>query len=580
MIGFKINPELVGILGENYSSIEKAFKELVDNAWDADAGNVWISIPDSFNNGPILIKDDGIGMTDEEVKNEYLFIANSRLSRKGKYTIEKGRLAKGRKGVGKFAGLMIAECMSLETRSKGRHTKIEFSKQELLKWNDDLEKINLQMETVECNKNEHYTQIKLYGYNSNYGLPNIEKLKELFILEYGREEDFRVYINGELLGIEHIQGENFVYEEDLKYAGKVKMQFTLSSSKKALRSSGIVIKISGKMVGKPIWFGLEDDDNVPRKLLKRVFGEINADKLANAVTIAWEAIIENSRGYEELYEWAREHLANALKSSYKKEFDLIKARHQKLINEGLSKLPEYRRKFAKNTLEKVLNKYYSDNGEKIPAIISVVLDAFEQDDYWTVVKNIDEAKEVDIQAFADALDDFGLVDIALMIRQAKYRLSVLDELDDLIRKEETLEGIIHKALENNLWIFGKEYYLISSNRSLKRVIEEYCSKKFSGSRAKKRPDLFLASTFSETKLLIEFKRPSHSLSRDDENQANKYRDDLITQFENIEVLVLGKDVNKGIVRGQKTPNIRMMSYKELIINARNQIEWLLRELND
>lgn len=45
------------------------------------------------------------------------------------------------------------------------------------------------------------------------------------------------------------------------------------------------------------------------------------------------------------------------------------------------------------------------------------------------------------------------------------------------------------------------------------------------------------------------------------------------------MLVLGKDVNKAIALGEKTPNIRMMSYKELIINARNQIEWLLKELN-
>lgn len=579
MTNFKINPKLVTILGESYTSLEKAFKELVDNAWDADAENVWISIPNSFNNDPIIIKDDGSGMTDEEIKEEYLFVASSRLSRKGKYTMTKNRLVKGRKGVGKFAGLMISEGMSLETKSNGIYTKVAISKQEILINTDDLESISLPVQIDKCNTNDHYTKIELYGFNSNYGLPNIEKLKQLFILEYGREEDFRIYINGEQLGIEHIQGESFIYEEELNHAGKVKMHFTLSSDKKQLKNSGIIIRIVGKLVGKPTCFGLEEDDEIPRKLLRRVYGEINADKLADEVTIAWDAIIENSKGYQELIEWARKHLYNTLKNSYKKEFNLIKARYQKFINEGLSKLPEYRRKFAQNTLERILNKYYNDREEKIPSIISVVLDAFEQDDYWTVIKNIDEAKKTDVQAFADALDDFGLVDIALMIRQAKYRLSILDELDDLIRNEETLEVTMHKALENNLWLFGKEYYLISSNKSLKRIVEEYCSKKFSGSRAKKRPDLFLASTFSETRLLIEFKRPSHSLKRDDENQAKKYKDDLITQFDNIEVLVLGKDVNKAIALGEKTPNIRMMSYKELIINARNQIEWLLKELN-
>lgn len=317
MTNFKINPKLVTILGESYTSLEKAFKELVDNAWDADAENVWISIPNSFNNDPIIIKDDGSGMTDEEIKEEYLFVASSRLSRKGKYTI-----------------------------SNGIYTKVAISKQEILINTDDLESISLPVQIDKCNTNDHYTKIELYGFNSNYGLPNIEKLKQLFILEYGREEDFRIYINGEQLGIEHIQGESFIYEEELNHAGKVKMHFTLSSDKKQLKNSGIIIRIVGKLVGKPTCFGLEEDDEIPRKLLRRVYGEINADKLADEVTIAWDAIIENSKGYQELIEWARKHLYNTLKNSYKKEFNLIKARYQKFINEGLSKLPEYRSKFG------------------------------------------------------------------------------------------------------------------------------------------------------------------------------------------------------------------------------------------
>ena len=47
---------------------------------------------------PIVIRDDGTGMTEHEVRHEYLKIANDRRSRKGELTIGKKRTVKGRKG--------------------------------------------------------------------------------------------------------------------------------------------------------------------------------------------------------------------------------------------------------------------------------------------------------------------------------------------------------------------------------------------------------------------------------------------------------------------------------------------------
>ena len=35
---FRVDPRLASLLGESYRSTEQAIKELIDNAWDADAG--------------------------------------------------------------------------------------------------------------------------------------------------------------------------------------------------------------------------------------------------------------------------------------------------------------------------------------------------------------------------------------------------------------------------------------------------------------------------------------------------------------------------------------------------------------
>lgn len=59
---------LAKLLSENYRSTEKAAKELIDNAWDADASKVEIDLPDPVSNKPIIIKDNGSGMTEEELR--------------------------------------------------------------------------------------------------------------------------------------------------------------------------------------------------------------------------------------------------------------------------------------------------------------------------------------------------------------------------------------------------------------------------------------------------------------------------------------------------------------------------------
>lgn len=74
---------------------------------------------------PIVIADNGSGMKNEELRQEYLNIASPRYTRKGERTPNKQRIVKGRKGIGKFAGLIVANVMELETTTKGVYSWIQ-----------------------------------------------------------------------------------------------------------------------------------------------------------------------------------------------------------------------------------------------------------------------------------------------------------------------------------------------------------------------------------------------------------------------------------------------------------------------
>lgn len=577
---FKVDTSLTSILGENYRSTESALKELVDNAWDADSEVVKIYMPEPFDKAEIIIEDDGSGMTEREIRNEYLYIARSRTSRKGEFTPRKKRRVKGRKGIGKFAGLLIAGEMILISKARGKETSIKIVKDEMLKWRDDLEKINIPIDSRECETNQTGTKIILRNLNQNLHFPNPLRLSQLLITEYSRENGFHIFINDKPLDIQDLEGNSQNGSEKTKTAGEVNYSFTISDQKKNLKQAGIAIRVNGKIIGKPSFWGLDEDEEIPKKLLKKIFAEVEVDGLADDITADWGAIFENSKKMEEVRNLVAPKIKEALKETYSRQINLAKARLQKKVNRELQKIPEHKRDFAKRALDKVLKSYYNESEEKINTVISVVLDTLEKDEYYEVLLHIEESSDREVAEFADALSEFGIVELSVVGVQARNRNKFLDFFERLILNENASESDVHKSIEKNLWMLNQKFSLMASNISLNRICKEYLDRKFKGKRKNKRPDLVLCQDYKNDVLLIELKEPNKIIGRDEQSQAEKYRDDLNTMFPNshIVVMILGKSVNPKIDTKYNNDTIILDSYRNLVSEARNRMNWLVKEL--
>lgn len=577
---FKVDTSLTSILGENYRSTESALKELVDNAWDADSEVVKIYMPEPFDKAEIIIEDDGSGMTEREIRNEYLYIARSRTSRKGEFSPRKKRRVKGRKGIGKFAGLLIAGEMILISKARGKETSIKIVKDEMLKWRDDLEKINIPIDSRECETNQTGTKIILRNLNQNLHFPNPLRLSQLLITEYSRENGFHIFINDKPLDIQDLEGNSQNGSEKTKTAGEVNYSFTISDQKKNLKQAGIAIRVNGKIIGKPSFWGLDEDEEIPKKLLKKIFAEVEVDGLADDITADWGAIFENSKKMEEVRNLVAPKIKEALKETYSRQINLAKARLQKKVNRELQKIPEHKRDFAKRALDKVLKSYYNESEEKINTVISVVLDTLEKDEYYEVLLHIEESSDREVAEFADALSEFGIVELSVVGVQARNRNKFLDFFERLILNENASESDVHKSIEKNLWMLNQKFSLMASNISLNRICKEYLDRKFKGKRKNKRPDLVLCQDYKNDVLLIELKEPNKIIGRDEQSQAEKYRDDLNTMFPNshIVVMILGKSVNPKIDTKYNNDTIILDSYRNLVSEARNRMNWLVKEL--
>lgn len=573
---FQVDSRLATLLSQEYSSSERALKELVDNAWDADAEHVSITLPKPLSGGSIVIEDDGSGMTEEELRRHYLAIASDRRSRRGERTAGKNRPVKGRKGIGKFSGLMAAATMKLETRARGRLCRISLRLDDLSRV-EDIEQLDIRLHSEPCAPELHGTTITLSDLHQGLAYPDPNHLRQILLQDYGRQDDFSITVDDKRLDVDDVSGRYAEQEQSLPNVGKVKLRFSISDGKSGLRQPGITLRVDGKAVGRPGFFGLDQRDDFPPKLLRKLYGEIEADGLRDHITAGWDAPVENSELLKEVETYVQPILREAYEQQYRQEIQLAQARLQKAILTRLSALPEHKRVFADRAIKKILDKYYGEPESKVEPVVNVLLEAMERSDYRILLEHIDAATPGDVAGIAERLNDFGLAEMATLVQQAAARQVFLDQLDTLARDAATNEAMMHKALEQNLWVFGPEYSLFSSNITLRRQVEDMLGKTYTGEKADKRPDLLLNENLSGEYLLIEFKRPGHALNHDDYMQAVSYRHDLSKYISDpIQVLVIGGSRSPDFPTKDREPQVDVRLFSQVISTARRQVEWLLR----
>ena len=123
-----VDTRILELLGPNlYTNIYYILAELIANAYDADAHNVYLI--EDRNSGDIIVEDDGRGMSYEngDIKR-YLNVAKeTRTSEEDSKTPE-GRMKMGRKGVGKLAALSVAEKVLIKTICNGEKSGFVLSR--------------------------------------------------------------------------------------------------------------------------------------------------------------------------------------------------------------------------------------------------------------------------------------------------------------------------------------------------------------------------------------------------------------------------------------------------------------------
>ncbi|WP_049723080.1 ATP-binding protein [Gilvimarinus polysaccharolyticus] len=124
-----IDPRILELLGPSlYTNIYFILAELIANAYDANAKNVYII----QEKGSLTVEDDGSGMSyaDGDI-NQYLNVANETRTEKDQDYVEgssRKRRKMGRKGVGKLAALSVSSNVEIKTIKNGEKSGFVLSR--------------------------------------------------------------------------------------------------------------------------------------------------------------------------------------------------------------------------------------------------------------------------------------------------------------------------------------------------------------------------------------------------------------------------------------------------------------------
>lgn len=132
-VRFSIDAGIIDRLGkELVARHETAVSELVKNAYDADARKVFLTFINASDvGGTLVVSDDGIGMTREQLINGFMRLASSE---KLHYPVSPiySRKRAGKKGIGRFAAQRLGQQLTITTQTEDAEKALEIT----INWDD------------------------------------------------------------------------------------------------------------------------------------------------------------------------------------------------------------------------------------------------------------------------------------------------------------------------------------------------------------------------------------------------------------------------------------------------------------
>jgi hypothetical protein len=536
-----------------YKRRDIAIAELVANSWDAGATRVDIFIPNTSEyqaeSSEIIILDNGIGMSDDDVENQYLVVGRNRRLEEAKGSPKK-RPIMGKKGIGKLAGFGIASEMSILTWRDHISTQLTLDVKVLQTDARSPQTLGIpgivgpRPNTV---TSRHGTRISLRNLKHSSS-PDIAALRESLSRRFSRRVrgEMKIYVNDEIISEPNLDiAQRFPKEgytvEQLPSGNTVSYYYAFAGSNIRSRElQGFTIYVRGKTAQAPPFFF--DVENVASGLhyARYMTGEIEADFIDDDSSNASDIISTDRQEIDwddetskELLVWGQALARKALREWANEKGDRAESIFMQKTEfaERIQALDTSAQNQVSGFLKK-LGQAEADP-EHAEVLADSLIRAFEYRHFQDVISEIEDVSDdpEQLSLLLEHLSTWKVLESRAILEIIKGRLEVIEKFHTMIvnNAPETASSInldnMHDLLAGFPWILNPEWQVLAEEKKISSQLKEWNAADIDDEDELLRYD-FLALTDDSRLVVIEIKRPDHTVELKELQRLETYKERL------------------------------------------------------
>ena len=544
---------------------KEAVSEFIWNAFDAKASVVSIDFDIKNPIGNILsfsLSDNGVGIDSDNLKNTFGAFLDSE---KRDNSFQRSSYTHGRKGKGRFSFEAFAGSATWET---------VYDKGELYEYSI----------TISNDSKDHYlpserrvakgkatgTKVTFNSVHSisaaelgSAELENFLKREFGWFLHLNKNNDFKILINNKRLVYEDIIADSESISFDLKDSKDKSHTFTVNYVRWAgkIGDKFFFYYLNSKKyeVGKDLTsFNNKGDEFYHSIYIESDYFDdfIWADAKKKEIV----ALLGRSQSDKAFRELSKE--LEKLLTKKRKEF--IRNNSERIIDrfESEGVMPSFKdNKYdeaRKDDFEEVVREIYSveprifmdlgkEQKQTFLGLLNLVLDTEERTNVMQIIDSVVKLDSEERATLANVLRKTTLSRITRTMKLIEQRYETVESLRTLVfdlKKFTTERDHIQEIIEENYWLFGEQYNLVSADQTFENALSEYLyivdgkdgekeKYKMSHAQRTRRPDIFLCrkrladdqrdeNSRIEENVIVELKTPTVTLGTKEYRQVEDY----------------------------------------------------------
>ena len=534
-----------------YSTLPPVIGELVANGWDANATRVNITIPDTpmDQDAEVIISDDGIGMSDKDIRTKYVVTGRDRRDQESsdETPCPLKRKVMGRKGIGKFSSFGIAKEIEIESVKDGETSRLIMNYDDMLA-QAAMRSIEFPAEppTGTVKNGTRITLRKFTKFNSRK-IP-IVRLRRGLARRFsiiGGQNNFEVVINGSPISPEErdmkslldkdTDGNLYIWDyedvsikddEDWTVLGWIGALDRTSPSLDGI-DRGIALMARGKLVQEPFVFEAVVGQQYA---LSYIIGELHVefvDDAEDTIGTSRNVLVWDTDANTALKEWGQREVNRIAREWGKKRSEdnrrMLEQNelYQNFIRRATNTGNRRALKLADRLVRQSIEKNPTAPTEELQPIIQMSLDFLEFDAFLEIASELVEADLHNAGTILNLFREWQVVEAKEMARVTDGRITTIEKLQNLIDQDALEVPTLHNFLREFPWVIDPRWTMVDDEVRYSTLLRRQFPEPEDMPETDRRID-FLCVREGTNLVVVEIKRPGLKASVKDLDQIEEY----------------------------------------------------------